>query len=194
MSARRITGGIFVLMGLILLSIPFLYEWKQNQKVQAMEEAMTLIESSDGEPVDLSEVDNLPVDEEQLKGMMELEIPSIGVKENILSETTEDNLNIALTQIKENQTPGEGNFTVAGHRGFRNGRFFNRLPDVPIGAEILLHDKENTFVYTVTSREVIAPTDVEVLNDHGSDKEITLITCTLNGEERVMLKGKYKEI
>lgn len=51
----------------------------------------------------------------------------------VLDETTDENLNITLTQIKKDQTPGVGNFTIAGHRGYRDGRHFSNLSKVPIG-------------------------------------------------------------
>ena len=187
---RLLFGILFLMTGLILIAIPLYHEWQQGKSVSAMEDALSLIAEADGEPVDLSEIENLPLTEEELKNVLELEIPYVGIKQMVLSQTTEENLAIALTQIKEDQTPGKGNFTIAGHRGYRDGRHFSNLAEVPNGEKIYLHTKTQTFVYEITSSEVIEPTDVDVLNDEGDTREITLITCTISGAQRVAVKGK----
>ena len=192
---KSLIGILFLLTGLVLVSFPLYVEWNQNKEVKALEEALSLIAESDGEePVALDVIENLSFTEEQLKDVMELEIPYIDMKQHILSETTDENLNIALTQIKKNQQPGVGNFTVAGHRGYRDGRHFSNLAKVPVGEKVYLHAGEETFVYEITSTEVVEPTFVEVLNDTAGKDEITLITCTISGANRVAVKGELVEV
>ncbi|WP_210469835.1 class D sortase [Sporosarcina sp. 6E9] len=186
---RLILGILFLLIGLILISIPLYHEWKQGQGVTALEEALSLIEASDGEPVDLSQIDNLPFTEEEIKNVLELEIPYINIQQKVLNRTTEENLAIALTQIKEDQVPGKGNFTIAGHRGYRDGRHFSNLAEVPMGEKVYLHSSDQTFVYEIISSEVIEPTNIGVLDDKKDLNEITMITCTISGKERVAVKG-----
>lgn len=59
----------------------------------------------------------------------------------MLTEITNENLSFALTQIKPHQTPGKNNFTIAGFRRYRGDS------EVAKGDEVLLHTKEQTFVY-----------------------------------------------
>ena len=188
--SRKLFGLLFLLIGLILISIPLYHEWQQKQEISALEEAMALIAESDGEPVDLSAIENLPFTEDEIKNVLELEIPYIDINQKVLNRTTEENLAIALTQIKEDQVPGEGNFTIAGHRGNRDGRHFSNLAEVPAGEKVYLHTPDQTFVYEITSSEVIAPTNIGVLEDTDDLDEITLITCTISGADRVAVKGK----
>ncbi|WP_375709210.1 class D sortase [Sporosarcina sp. NCCP-2222] len=191
---KSILGILFLLTGLVLVSIPLYVEWNQNKEVKAMEQALSLIAQSDGtEPVALEEIPNLTLTEEELMHVMELEIPFIDMKQHILEKTTDDNLNIALTQIKPEQVPGVGNFTVAGHRGYRDGRHFSNLARVPIGEKVYLHAGEDTYVYEIISSEVIEPTFVEVLDDTQGKNEITMITCTISGKKRVAVKGELVE-
>ncbi len=103
------------------------------------------------------------------------------------------NLSLALTQIKENQKPGLRNFTIAGHRGYRDGRHFSNLDEVPVGEMAYLHAKEKTYAYEITSSEVIEATDVDVLDDQENLNKLTLITCTVSGRQRVAVKGKLIE-
>lgn len=188
---RSLFGILFLLTGLVLVSFPFYMEWEQNKEVKAMEQALFMIAESDGTaPIDLTEIKDLSLTEEQLNKVMELEIPFIQMKQHILDETTDENLNIALTQIKKEQQPGIGNFTVAGHRGYRDGRHFSNLAKVPVGEKVYLHSGNQTFVYEITDLSVIEPTFVEILDDQEGKNEITLITCTVSGKKRVAVKGE----
>ncbi|MBS4220695.1 sortase [Bacillus sp. FJAT-49711] len=189
-NAKLIVGLVFLAAGLTFISIPLYYEWQQGKELRALEEALSLISEGNGESVDLSSIDNLSFTEDQLKDVMELEIPSINLKQKILVETTEENLRVALTQLKKNQSPGIGNFTVAGHRGYRGERHFSRLPQVSIGDKVFLHTEKQTFVYQVTNREVIDPSYVEILDNHQGKKEITMITCTKSGFDRIAVVGE----
>lgn len=190
---KRIIGVSLLIIGLLLLAFPMYYEWDKRQEMNAMEEAMTLITESDNGEADLSSVENLTVPEEQLTEVVELEIPAIDLKQTVLPETTEENLSIALTQIKSGQTLGEGNFTIAGHRGYRGDRHFRNLPDVPVGSDVIVRQGDQSFHYTITSSDVIAPTDTAVLEDETNQDEITLITCTIDGEERIAVKGTLQD-
>jgi len=187
---KKILGSILLIVGSVLIAIPFYVEWNGQKEVRAMEEAISLISQSDGEEVDLSTIKNLALTEDEIKDVLELEIPFINLKQHILSETTDANLNIALTQIKPDQIPGRGNFTVAGHRGFRDGRHFSNLAKVPVGEVVYLHSNDTTYEYKLTSSEVIEPTYLEILDHTVGKNELTLITCTLSGADRVAVKGE----
>lgn len=190
---KRFFGILLVLVGILLISFPFYQEWKQNKELRALEEALSLISGADGEDVDLSGVGDLSLSKDEIANVMELEIPFIDLNQFILDETTDENLNLALTQIKKDQTPGVGNFTIAGHRGYRDGRHFSNLSKVPAGERIYLHTDDETYVYELKSSEVIEATDVDVLNDVKGKDEITLITCTVSGANRVAVKGDLVE-
>ncbi|WOV88085.1 sortase [Sporosarcina oncorhynchi] len=193
-SKRSLFGILFLLTGLVLVSFPLYMEWDQNKEVKAMEQALSLIAESDGtEPVVLEGIENLSFTKEQLERVMELEIPYIDMKQHVLDETTDTNLNIALTQIKPDQQPGIGNFTIAGHRGYRDGRHFSNLAKVPAGEKVYLHVGDKTYIYEITDTSVIEPTQVDVLDDQAGRNEITMITCTVSGKQRVAVKGQLVE-
>lgn len=56
------------------------------------------------------------------------------------------------------------------------------------GEKVVLHHQAETYEYKIVSSATIEPTDVEVLKDRG-ENELTLITCTLDGQKRFVLKG-----
>ncbi|MEB5478506.1 class D sortase [Shouchella clausii] len=194
-------GMLLIIAGLALVAVPLTKEWQQANGVAQLEKALAAvqtgetIEETDGEAT-IGETDESPSPwtKEQLEAVMELEIPEIDLKQYILDETTDENLALTLTQIKQEQVPGEGNFAVAGHRGYRGDRHFRQLLNVQKGDEIRLHaDDGKTYIYVVKSTEIIEPTDVDVLND-GEQPEITLITCTLSGQQRVAVKGDLIDV
>lgn len=193
-SLKKIIGILLLVAGAVLISIPFYIEWNGNKEVKALEEALSLISESDGSEVDLSSIKDLSLSEEEIGDVLELEIPAIDLKQHVLGETTDENLNLALTQIKTDQSPGTGNFTIAGHRGFKDGRHFSKLAKVPVGEKVYLHENSKSYVYEITSSEVIEATAVDILNDREDMNEITMITCTVTGLNRVAVKGELIDI
>ncbi|WP_230309281.1 class D sortase [Planomicrobium sp. YIM 101495] len=194
MKVKRILGWLLLATGLLCLATPLWIEWHHHQDVTALEEALSLVaDAQDGETSKEVVAQN-GFTVQELEQVMELEIPSISLKQFVLSETTEENLNIALTQIKEHQQPGAGNFTIAGHRGYRDGRHFSKLDQVEAGEEIRLHAGGKTYVYVISGAAVIAETDVHVLNDTPDRTEITLITCTPSGKQRIAVTGELQEV
>ncbi|WP_413378095.1 class D sortase [Alkalihalobacillus sp. 1P02AB] len=184
---RLLIGLTFMLIGLVLVAIPFFSEWKQSKELDHLESALAIVQTGDG--ADLDQLTESSWSVEELEGIMELEIPSIDLKQYVLPETNEENLALSLTQIKPNQNPETDNFTIAGHRGYRGDRHFRQLPEVKVGEELLLHTNDKTYTYIVESITIIEANQVEVL-DNNDYPEMTLITCTLSGEQRVAVKAR----
>lgn len=185
---RLIFGIIFIAVGVICISVPLTYDWYTTHKNQELVDAMNLLKR-DGLDEDQKE---LNWSREELESVYHLEIPSIKLEQFVLPETTEENLAISLTQIKSDQNPELDNISIAGHRGYRSDRHFSQLPNVREGEEILLETDDKRFVYKVSTIMIVEATQVDVLDNNGP--EITLITCTISGEERVVVKGTLVEV
>ncbi|SEN30808.1 sortase A [Terribacillus saccharophilus] len=188
---KLIAGVVFLLLGVALVATPLSMERMHAKEVSELEKAFASIEA--GDVPQAGEEKDQKWSEEELADMMKLEIPSIELEQYVLNETTDENLAAALTQIKTNQNPAEDNFSIAGHRGYRGDRFFRQLPEVKAGAEIKLQDKDATYIYEVDSVKIVEPNDIAILEN--TDKpEITLVTCTLSGQQRVAVTGKLIEV
>lgn len=188
---KLIAGVVFLLLGVALVATPLSIEKMHAKEVNELEKAFASIEAGDVPQV--GEEKDQKWSENELADMMKLEIPSIELEQYVLNETTDENLAAALTQIKTNQNPAKDNFSIAGHRGYRGDRFFRQLPEVKPGAEIKLQDKDATYIYEVDSVKIVEPNDVAILQN--TDKpEITLVTCTLSGKQRVAVTGKLIEV
>ena len=177
---RKNIGLLFAVIGICCIVFPIYFYVQQGREIEQLHEKLNLIQQS--------EITHIEKKEESLGQVMMLSIPSIDLYQPILETLSDDHLNVALTQIKENQVLGSGNFTVAGHLSSVDGRHFNRLPEVKIGDEVSVLTDKQVYTFTVDSREVIEATDVDVLDD-GGRSEITLITCTPSGKKRLAVKG-----
>ncbi|MBW3069814.1 MULTISPECIES: class E sortase [unclassified Actinomyces] len=76
-----------------------------------------------------------------------------------------------------------GNFAIAGHRR-TNGNSFRRIDLLEEGDEIIVATRDTWYVYTVTSHEIVEPTDVDVIapvpGEPGvapTERMLTMTTC-----------------
>jgi sortase A len=79
----------------------------------------------------------------------------------------------AVGHLSTSALPGEwGNVALAGHRD----TLFRPLRDIRLGDEIRFKTRERTFEYRVELIEVVAPTDIRVL-ESSTGHDLTFITC-----------------
>ncbi len=90
-----------------------------------------------------------------------------------------------------------GNFALAGHR-VTFGKPFNRIEELQDGDPLVVRTADTWYVYRVTSREVVMPSDVRVIapapNQPGvepTERVITLTTChpMFSARERYVVHG-----
>ena len=123
----------------------------------------------------------------------------------IIEGTGTDVLDQAAAGHYENtQQVGEvGNFALAGHRR-TNGNSFLRIDTLEEGDEIVVATKDTWYVYTVSSHEIVDPTQVDVIAPVPGDQEaqpvdryITLTTChslttgEWGNDHRWIVHGKF---
>ncbi len=108
-----------------------------------------------------------------------IKIDKIKIKYPIVEGVKPSNLSRAIGHIPG--TPGlgqPGNCSLAGHRNYTFGRYFNRLDEVKVGDTISVTTKKAEFRYKVYQKLVVKPDDVSVLKGSKDETELTLITCT----------------
>ena len=92
-------------------------------------------------------------------------IPSLGRTwaKAVVQGVALDDLRGTIGHYPQSQWPGAiGNFAVAGHRA-TNGEPFRDIPQVRVGDKVYVETEDTWYVYTVTSTEIVAPTDVDVV-------------------------------
>ncbi len=133
-------------------------------------------------------------------------IPSIGVKAPVIYESSVNETNIAydlrsgVVHYGTTALPGEkGNVAIFGHSSgltWAPGNYkfvFTLLNKLQPGQQISLDYKGVRYVYVVTDSEIVAPSDMRVLDSNGAS-QLSLITCTPVGTSRNRLIIHAKQI
>ena len=84
-----------------------------------------------------------------------------------------------------------GNFCIVGHN-YRNDKFFSNVPTLAVGDSITLTDlSKRTITYEVYDKYTVSPEDVACTSQlTNGKKEVTLITCTDDSKQRVVVKTR----
>lgn len=113
--------------------------------------------------------------------MGRLRIPSIDVDLPIFHGTSEYALDRGVGHLFGTALPVGGPSThsvLTAHRGIPEARFFNRLPEVRVGDDVVIDVLGEHVVYRVVSTEVVLPTETDSLSMVPGEDLMTLITCT----------------
>jgi len=153
-------------------------------------------------PTSITSVSNLQLDPNAPARIM---IPSVGINDPfITSETSYDEnrvqlaLRSGIVHFGTTALPGQvGNVVAIGHSSgqlWSPGHYkyaFTLLNKVPVNGLVYIDYQGTRYIYRVTSREVVEPDDINVLNQTNTP-ELTLITCTPVGvsSHRLVLHAK----
>ena len=123
-----------------------------------------------------------------------LEIPKINLETYVLKTYSSEALNISVVRFWGAKPNTAGNFCIAGHN-FKNKNMFHNLKYLSIGDNIWVVDNNVGKVeYEIYNIYKVLPEDVSCLSQETKKrKEVTLITCTNDPKERIIVKAKDKE-
>ena len=126
-----------------------------------------------------------------------INIPKINVNYAVLQgetgdvKETEALLKISPVKYHGHEPNEVGNFCIVGHN-YRNSKFFSKVPTLVVGDTIELTDLTGRKItYQVYDKYTVDPSDLSCTTQlTGGKKEITLITCTDDSKQRVIVKCK----
>lgn len=118
-----------------------------------------------------------------------LSIPSLGIEYPVLSEQSDELLKISLNKYWGPKPNEIGNYCVVGHN-YKNGKMFGKLNQIQTGDIVTLKDSSGrTLKYAVYNKYIVDPDDRNCTSQlTGGYKELTLITCTNYGQQRLVVK------
>ena len=202
---RKILGTAFVVLGavliLIALSAIIINLWQEEMSglnadhaMEQLWEQMTVdpVPATPDTPALLPENSSTsdapefrPMPEIQVDGISYvgyLSIPALNLELPVISESTEQNLEIAPCRFFG--TVYQKDFVIGGHR-YR--RHFRKLSTLGYGERLSFTDVEgNVYIYEVAECEVLEPNQAEYLCS--GDWDLSLFTCTPGGMTRVVLR------
>lgn len=183
---RRGLGFVLIILGVIIIGAVCYRKIETNRKQKELQAVLQDVIKDD------SSNDNKSTNVDNIDGFIPIaliEIPSINLKQGLIEGITEEALQYYLGHFENSVLPGEaGNFAVAGHRVSNYSDAFVNLYKAEIGDDIIVKSKGKEFVYKIEDSFVVSPDRVDVL-DNTKEATITLVTCTLGGEERLIVKG-----
>lgn len=175
---RKLSIFILVLF-LLLLSIAKGYRVYEKQNYLKERELLTL-------KYEQAVQGNEQASDKKVLG--KITIPSLNIDYIILDEVSDENLDISISKVTGPDIHQPGNLVLAGHN-MKNGSFFGKLNKANASTIIYLQNNSNiTQKYKVEKMYTVKDTDLKPLEQNNtSDKLLTLITCTSNSTERLIV-------
>lgn len=118
-----------------------------------------------------------------------LKIPTINIEYPVLSKTSPELLFVSLNKYWGPQPNEVGNYCIVGHY-YESGKMFGYLHKLKNGDTAELTDLSGrTITYQVYDKYIVEPTDTRCTSQlTNGKKELTLITCTNHGKQRLVVK------
>ena len=130
-----------------------------------------------------------------------IEIPKIDITYPVIysndtsEQTVEELLKISVVKYWGPEANQPGNFCIVGHN-YHNKRFFSKAATLENGDSIYITDTNNkTLEYKVYNNYVVEPNDLKCTSQlTNGATDITLITCTMTGKQRTIIKARAVNI
>lgn len=193
---------ILILIGIILLSTPFLTEQiikyhTKNLVVEKIsnEEIISNIKNinenanhseADYDFAAIQDVDIMSV----IKGSLNFDkklviglllIPDLDLDLPILRGITDANLMVGAGTMRKDQVMGEGNYPLSGHNMKNKDLLFGALMDIEVGTQVIVSDGQMVYEYKIYENIVVPDTAMDMILDKKSEEKgkpiISLMTC-----------------
>ncbi|WP_066506840.1 class D sortase [Abyssisolibacter fermentans] len=117
-----------------------------------------------------------------------INIDQISLELPIIEDSNDKNLWLGASHIRGTPLYWEkGNSFLAAHRLRTYGKLFNRLHELNIGDEVTVSNPNDDFTYVVYDIEVISPDNKKCFTKNKGEYNLSLVTCTKNGKERLVV-------
>lgn len=130
-----------------------------------------------------------------------VEIPKLKITYPIIysekanAQTIEDLLKISVVKYWGPEPNTQGNLCIVGHN-YHNKRFFSKVSTLKKGDSIYITDTNNkTVEYKVYDNYIVEPDDLKCTSQlTNGATDVTLITCTMTGKQRTIIKARAVNI
>lgn len=194
---KKIFINVLLISIIIFLLVYFLEENKKEKIIKNENTKLLMYESNfykvNEEIVKVEKYSKEKI-EDTYKGYKvcaKLIIPVISLETNVLENYSKEALKISVVKFWGVEPNKIGNCCIAGHN-FRNKNMFRNLRNLKIGDKLIIIDREIGKVeYQIFNIDTVLPENIECLNAQtNNEREVTLITCTLDSKKRIILKAK----
>ena len=109
-----------------------------------------------------------------------ISIPNLELELPLYLGASDEHLSKGAAVLSQTSIPIGGNNTncvIAGHRGYNGESYFRYITDLQVGDTVTITNLWETISYTVTSTDIIEPTDVSKILIQENREMLTLLTC-----------------
>ena len=184
------TSKILIIVGLLIcvgsLSIKGYSKYLENKATKSFEEKIdkNTKESKEDAFTNIKAGNEIAI----------INIPSIKLNTVVVESIEKQYLKHYVCHFENSAMPGQyGNFSLAGHSSYRYNEVFNELHKISLEDEIIIKTLNNEFTYVVKDIFEVDPEDTYVLDQDNEKKELTIVTCTNNGKNRLIVKAEIAE-
>lgn len=123
-----------------------------------------------------------------------VKIPKINISYPILAETTDALLKVSACKFHGSSPNEVGNLCIIAHNYRRKGVFFSDVDTLSVGDIVEIQDLSQRVVqYEIYDMHIVNPKNVDDTTQKTDGKrEVTLITCTDDSKERLIVRCKEK--
>ncbi|CAD2072033.1 class C sortase [Phocicoccus pinnipedialis] len=167
---------------------------RQNNELNHSNETQSIEEP----PVQSFEVEepSLPDDADFTDAIATIEIPTLDIHYPIYADATLENMERGAGHVSGTSYPVGGNNTnsaIAAHSYSPYVEWFTNIDKLKKGDEIIINNYKETLHYRVTGGEIVWPNQTEVLRIRENKDMITLITCTVDAEKRIIVYAERSD-
>lgn len=179
---------ILIIVGLLLcigsLSIKMYSKYLENDATKNFESKIDLNNPKEDDFSNVKNGDEIAI----------INIPSIKLNTVVVESIEKKYLNHYVCRFENSAMPGEnGNFSLAGHSSYIYNEVFNDLHKINLDDEIIIKTLNNEYTYIVKDIIEVKPEDTFVLDQDNEKKEMTIVTCTDNGKNRLIVKAEINQ-
>lgn len=123
-----------------------------------------------------------------------VKIPKIDITYPILSKTTDALMKVSACKFHGANPNEVGNLCIIAHNYRKKGVFFSDLDTLSVGDIVEIQDlSQRTIEYEVYDIHTVIPKNIDdTTQKTNGRREVTLITCTDDGKQRLILRCKEK--
>ncbi len=195
---KRKISTILIIMGIVLLLLPFVNDLIIKSKIsttkeivyeispeeieentvgenseQNLEEEEVLFNYSSIEDVQLtttiSEAARFKKEEVNKNIIGQIIIKELNIDLPILKGVTNSNLMIGAGTMKSDLIMGKGNYSLAGHY-MKNGLLFGKLLEIQPGTRVQITNKKMVYEYEIYDTQIVPDTSFYMLNEDRANK------------------------
>lgn len=202
---RTILGIILIVIAMVLFAMDPIKDHMIEQGAQAnsignLTREQVLENQNRDVTYDLAEITTIDastvltdgVNPDDLPVVGGVAIPELGMNLPIHLGTDNAGMYYGAGTLSPDQRMGVSNYALASHHSSNPELLFAPLMNAEVGQTLYLTDLDQVYVYEIDVVKVVLPTAVEVLDptDHSI---VTLITCTYDLVDRVIVQGSLVE-